>query len=129
VIAVVAIATLVVLGVAFFLGKVPDVPAMIREPIAVSMLQNGANRASFEHFLKISGADWHNGYGYQRGESYGGFDMVPHNRCTIECESVIQAAFTKTFGICYISGDVVSARFDKKGKLQAWNLDQAEDGC
>jgi hypothetical protein len=129
VIAVAAVASVLVLVLAFFLGMVPDVPAMIREPFAVAMLKNHTDRDSFERFLKVSGADWHKGYGYQRGAAYSAFDVVSREACTIECDSVVQTAFTTWFGICTISGDVVSARFDKRGQLQAWNLDQAVDGC
>jgi hypothetical protein len=129
VIAVAVVASVLVLGVAFFLGMVPDVPAMIRERVAVSMLKNRTDRDSFERFLRVSGAGWHKGYGYQRGEAFSAFDAVSRDACTIECDSVVQTAFTSWFGICTISGDVVSARFDKRGRLQAWNLDQAVDGC
>jgi hypothetical protein len=122
-------ATILVVVVAFFIGMVPDVPDMIREPVALAMLRHSANKPSFERFLKISGASWHNGYGYQPGEAFTGFDVASRSRCTVECGSVVQAAFTKTFGICIVQGDVVSARYDKNGKLRAWNSSQAVDGC
>ena len=124
-----AVASLLVIGGAFYAGMLPDVPAMIREPFAVAMLENRADQSSFERFLRVSGADWHKGYGYQRGEAFSSFDAVSRDACVIECDSVVQTAFTKSFGICFIKGDVVSARFDKKGQLQVWNLDEAVDGC
>jgi hypothetical protein len=117
------------LAVAFFMGLVPDVPDMIREPIALSMVRHTASRASFERFLKLSGAKWHVGYGYQRGEAYSAFDVASRTPCAVECDSVVQAAFTTWFGICVITGDVVSARYNESGKLKTWNLDEAVDGC
>ena len=129
VIAVGAVASLLLLGGAFYAGMVPDLPAMIREPFAVNMLKNRADQRSFERFLRVSGADWHKGYGYQRGEAFSAFDAVSRDACVIECDSVVQTAFTRSFGLCFIKGDVVSARFDKKGQLLVWNLDEAVDGC
>jgi hypothetical protein len=129
VIAVSTIATVLVLGVAFFLGIIPDVPASVREQFAVAMLEHRTDRTSFERFLRVSGADWHKGYGYQRGAAFSAFDAVSGDARTIECDSVVQTAFTRWFGICIITGEVVSARFDKRGQLQAWNLDRAVDGC
>lgn len=121
--------SVLVLGVAFFLGFVPDVPATVREPVAVAMLKHRTDRSSFERFLRVSGADWHKGYGYQAGAAFSAFDAVSRDACTIECDSVVQTAFTRWFGICSVSGDVVSARFDKRGQLLAWNLNEAADGC
>ena len=120
---------MLLLGAAFVIGALPSVPDLIREPIATAMLKHGANKTSFTRFLKFSAADWHAGYGYERGTSYSSFDLPSVSSCTIECGRVVQAAFTHTFGLCLITGDVVSARFDKKGKLMAWNLDSAVDGC
>ena len=81
---------------------------MVGEPFAIAMLRNRADRNSFEGFLRVAGADWHKGYGYQRGEAFSAFDVASRNACTIECDSVVQAAFTRWFGICIISGDVIS---------------------
>jgi hypothetical protein len=55
------------------------------------------------------------GYGCQAGEAFSAFNVVSRNVCTIECDSVVQAAFTRRFGICFATGDVASARFDKRG--------------
>jgi hypothetical protein len=129
VIGVAAIGIVLALGVAFLLDMLPDVPAMVREPLAVTMLNNRTDQNSFERFLRVSGADWHKGYGYQTGEAFSAFDVVSRDACSIECDSVVQIAFTRWFGICFIRGDVVSARFDKRGRLQTWNLNQAVDGC
>jgi hypothetical protein len=129
VIAVAAVGSVLVLGVAFFLGLVPDVPATVREPIAVAMLKHRTDRSSFERFLRVSGADWHKGYGYQTGAAFSAFGAVSRDACTIECDAVVQTAFRRWFGICSVSGDVVSARFDKRGQLLAWNLNEAADGC
>jgi hypothetical protein len=115
--------------VALFLGIVPDVPAMIRESFAVVMLKNRIDQNSFERFLRVSGADWRKGYGYQRGEAFSAFDARSPDACMIKCDSIVQTAFTRWYGICVVSGDVVSARFDRQGHLQAWNLDEAVDGC
>lgn len=129
VIGVAAIGIVLALGVAFLLDMLPDVPAMVREPLAVTMLNNRTDQNSFERFLRVSGADWHKGYGYQTGEAFSAFDAVSRDACSIECDSVVQIAFTRWFGICFIRGDVVSVRFDKRGRLQTWNLNQAVDGC
>lgn len=118
-----------VFGVGFFLGMIPDVPAMVREQLAVAMLKHRADRSSFERFLRMSGADWHRGSAYRQGEAFSAFDLPSRNACTVACDSALQVAFTRRFGICFISGDVVSASFDKRGRLQAWKSDQAVDGC
>jgi hypothetical protein len=120
---------LLVLGGAFFFGAVPDLPSMISEPTAISMLKRGADRTSFERFLRVSGTSWHPGYGYQTGEAFSAFDAASRAPCEIECRSVVQAAFTKTFGICSVYSDVVTIRYNESGKLERWNLTQAVDGC
>ena len=83
VIAAAAIATVLVLGVAFFLGKVPDIPAMVREPFAVAMLEHRTDRNSFERFLTLSGAAWHEGYGYQRDAAFSAFDAASRARARL----------------------------------------------
>lgn len=124
-----SVSVLLALGVAFFLGALPDPPNMIRERIATSMLSHGANRSSFERFLRASGTAWHAGYGYQPGEAFAGFDVASHSPCEVECRSVVQAAFTTWLGLCTVSGDVLSVRYDASGKLKTWNLKEALDGC
>jgi hypothetical protein len=124
-----SVVTLLVLAGAFFVGAVPDLTSMTSEPIAISMLKRGAGKTSFERFLRASGTSWHIGYGYQDGEAFSAFDLASREPCEIECRSVVQAAFTKTFGICTVYGDVVSIRYDENGKLKRWNLSKAVDGC
>jgi hypothetical protein len=65
---------------AFLIGLVPSVPDLVREPVATAMLRHRSDENSFERFLRMSGADWHIGGGYQDGESYSSFNLLSQER-------------------------------------------------
>lgn len=115
------------LGVARFTG-VPDFPDRVRESIAVAKLQHHADKAAFERYLISSGADWHEGNVFQKGESFSSFEAASPP-CVGGCRMVVQAEFTRTLWFCEIDGDVVSASFDDRQRLKTWRVIPAVDGC
>ena len=116
---------IVIAGIFVFKG-LPDVDGRMEESATVSMLKHGTNRAALERAFRATGADWHAGRAWGRGESFGSPPIAP---CQVNCNSEIQVAYTHTVALCAIWGDRVTILFDTKSRVKTWSVEPAADGC
>lgn len=125
---------LIVGGVAFAIFVVmfctvgiPNVAGNFQENATISKLQRHAGQDEIVGLLRLVHANWRRGISWETGNSYGSFESA--SPCSKNCAGTVQVAFDHGIGLCVGWGDVVTMRFDSKGRLESWKSEPSADGC
>jgi hypothetical protein len=122
-----AVLLVVVLGIAFSTVGIPNVIGLRQEAKAVAMLRSHPTHDEMRDFLVAMHANWHPGRTFEDGEALGSFAI--EGACKRDCNSNLQVDFNHRTWLCEITGDVITATFDRRGRLKFWKVTSAVDGC
>lgn len=124
--AIVVFLMLCALGVASVTSGIPNLAARVEERYVLSMLRSHAQSGEIVRWLNAVHANWHPGAQFTPGEAYGSFHS---ERCSKACGPVVQIAFDRVYGLCVVSGDVITVVFDAADRVKSWTVTPAVDGC
>ena len=124
--AIVTIAGTVLTAAAFVVPGLPNIADRIRERMFLAELRRGANEDEIVRSLTSMHAKWHGGITVEPGEAYGAFELAT---CRRNCEGGLQAAFDYMTELCAYNGNVVTVRFDRRGRVTSWRQEIHVDGC